>query len=117
MAYMIAPAPEAPVSHLHAGPGAAGVELTVLVPCLDEARTVADCVAAALGFLRSAGVAGEVLVADNGSSDGSQALARQAGARVIDVPRRGYGAALGAGIAAARGRFVVMGDADGSYDF
>jgi glycosyltransferase involved in cell wall biosynthesis len=117
MAYMIASAANAPVSHLHAEAGAAGLELTVLVPCLNEARTVADCVSAALGFLQTAGVAGEVLVADNGSTDGSQALARQAGARVIDVPRRGYGAALGAGIAAARGRFVVMGDADGSYDF
>lgn len=108
---------EKSVPHLHREAGAAALELTVLVPCLNEARTVARCVAAALGFLETAGVAGEVLVADNGSTDGSQALARQAGARVIDVPRRGYGAALGAGIAAARGRFVVMGDADDSYDF
>jgi len=114
---MTAPAAEPSASHLRAESGAAALELTVLVPCLNEARTVARCVAAALGFLQTAGVAGEVLVADNGSTDGSQALARQAGARVIDVPRRGYGAALGAGIAAARGRFVVMGDADGSYDF
>ena len=114
---MPAPAAEPPVLHLHAEPGSAALELTVLLPCLNEARTVARCVDAALGFLESAGVAGEVLVADNGSTDGSQALARQAGARVIDVPRRGYGAALGAGIAAARGRFVVMGDADDSYDF
>ncbi|MHB1122743.1 MAG: glycosyltransferase family 2 protein [Ramlibacter sp.] len=95
----------------------ASVELTVLMPCLNEARTAAACVMAARRFLKDSGVAGEVLVADNGSTDGSQALVRQAGARVIDVPRRGYGAALGAGIAAARGRFVVMGDADGSYDF
>ena len=94
-----------------------GVEFTVLMPCLNEARTVAACVQAARRFLAQSGAAGEVLVADNGSTDGSQALARQAGARVIDVPRRGYGLALGAGIAAARGRFVVMGDADGSYDF
>lgn len=94
-----------------------GVELTILMPCLNEARTVADCVAAAKGFLAVADVSGEVLVADNGSTDGSQALARDAGARVIDVPVRGYGAALMAGIAAARGRFVVMGDADQSYDF
>lgn len=114
---MPAPAAESSAPHLHAESGAAPLELTVLVPCLNEARTVAHCVAAALGFLQTAGVAGEVLVADNGSTDGSQALARQAGARVIDVPRRGYGAALGAGIVAARGRFVVMGDADGSYDF
>lgn len=95
----------------------APLELTVLMPCLNEARTVVACVNAARGFLQAAGVAGEVLVADNGSTDGSQALARGAGARVIDVPRRGYGAALGAGIAAARGRYVIMGDADDSYDF
>jgi hypothetical protein len=73
MAYMIAPAAESSVPHLHAGAGAAPLELTVLVPCLNEARTVARCVAAALGFLQNAGVAGEVLVADNGSTDGSQA--------------------------------------------
>lgn len=114
---MTASAGEPSTPHLHGEAGAAVLELTVLVPCLNEARTVARCVSAALGFLRAAGVAGEVLVADNGSTDGSQALARQAGARVIDVARRGYGAALGAGIAAARGRFVVMGDADDSYDF
>lgn len=93
------------------------IELTVLMPCLNEARTVAACVRAGAQFLRDAGVAGEVLVADNGSTDGSQALARDAGARVIDVPVRGYGAALMAGIASARGQFVVMGDADQSYDF
>ena len=103
-------------------PGAPAVplpalELTVLMPCLNEARTVAGCVAAARRYLAEAGVAGEVLVADNGSTDGSQELARGAGARVIDVPQRGYGAALQAGIAAARGRYVIMGDADASYDF
>jgi len=96
---------------------AAGVEFTVLMPCLNEARTVAGCVQAARRFLAQAGVAGEVLVADNGSTDGSQDLARQAGARVIHVPRLGYGAALRAGIGAARGRYVIMGDADDSYDF
>ena len=118
MAYVIAPAAESSAPHLHAAAGAPlELELTVLMPCLNEARTVVQCVVAALDFLKTAGVAGEVLVADNGSTDGSQALARQAGARVIDVPRRGYGAALGAGITAARGRFVIMGDADGSYDF
>jgi hypothetical protein len=93
------------------------VELTVLLPCLNEARTVATCVQAARRFMAESGVAGEVLVADNGSTDGSQELARQAGARVIQVPRRGYGAALLAGIAAARGQHVIMGDADDSYDF
>jgi glycosyltransferase involved in cell wall biosynthesis len=94
-----------------------GVELTVLMPCLNEARTVAKCVEAAQGFLRAAGVQGEVLVADNGSSDGSQALAEAAGARVVAIEERGYGAALIGGIRAARGRFVIMGDADDSYDF
>jgi glycosyltransferase involved in cell wall biosynthesis len=93
------------------------VELTILMPCLDEAATVGTCVAKARGFLQRSGVEGEVLVADNGSSDGSRDIAQRAGARVVEVARRGYGAALAAGIAAARGRYVVMGDADDSYDF
>lgn len=87
------------------------------MPCLNEAETVATCVEKALGFLASSGVSGEVVVADNGSTDGSQALASAAGARVVHVTERGYGAALAGGIRAARGRFVVMGDADDSYDF
>jgi hypothetical protein len=93
------------------------MELTILMPCLNEAATVARCVAKARGFLERAGIAGEVLVADNGSDDGSAALAERAGARVVQVAERGYGAALSAGIAAARGRYVIMGDADESYDF
>jgi glycosyltransferase involved in cell wall biosynthesis len=92
-------------------------ELTILMPCLDEAATVATCVAKARGFLQRAGVDGEVLVADNGSRDDSVARAEVAGARVVRVAERGYGAALRAGIAAAHGRFVIMGDADDSYDF
>jgi glycosyltransferase involved in cell wall biosynthesis len=92
-------------------------ELTILMPCLNEAATVGRCVAKARGFLERAGVEGEVLVADNGSDDGSPALAREAGARVVEVAARGYGAALAAGIGAARGRYVIMGDADDSYDF
>jgi glycosyltransferase involved in cell wall biosynthesis len=92
-------------------------ELTILMPCLDEAATVGNCVQKARAFLRRSGIDGEVLVADNGSSDDSRARAEQAGARVIEVAERGYGAALAAGIAAARGRFVIMGDADDSYDF
>lgn len=95
----------------------AAPELTVLMPCLNEARTVGSCVRAARCFIEAAGVRGEVLVADNGSEDGSPGIAREAGARVLHVPQRGYGAALLAGIAAARGRYVVMGDADDSYDF
>lgn len=87
------------------------------MPCLNEARTVEKCVRSALDFLQRNGVNGEVLIADNGSSDGSQDLARNAGARVVDVQERGYGAALLGGIRAARGRYVVMGDADDSYDF
>jgi hypothetical protein len=93
------------------------LELTVLMPCLNEERTVARCVAAAMRFLREAGLQGEVVVADNGSTDNSRALAQAAGARVVEVPDRGYGAALLGGIRAARGRFVIMGDADDSYDF
>jgi glycosyltransferase involved in cell wall biosynthesis len=92
-------------------------ELTILMPCLNEAATVATCVQKARRFLQRAAIQGEVLVADNGSSDASPALAEQAGARVVAVAERGYGAALSAGIAAARGRFVIMGDADDSYDF
>jgi glycosyltransferase involved in cell wall biosynthesis len=92
-------------------------ELTILMPCLDEAETIAACVAKARRFLEREGVRGEVLVADNGSRDGSPELARSAGARVQVVLDKGYGAALIGGIRAARGRFVIMGDADDSYDF
>lgn len=95
----------------------AWLELTILMPCLNEARTLQACISKARGFLARSGVIGEVLIADNGSTDGSQALALSLGARVVAVPERGYGAALRAGIAAARGEFVIMGDADDSYDF
>jgi hypothetical protein len=93
------------------------VELTILMPCLDEAETIETCIRKAMSFLERTGIRGEVLVADNGSVDGSPQLARRLGARVIEVPRRGYGAALIQGIDAARGDYVVMGDADDSYDF
>lgn len=93
------------------------LELTILMPCLNEAETVATCVRKARGFLQRTGVAGEVLVADNGSTDGSAELARAAGARVIAIAAKGYGSALRGGIEAARGRFVIMADADDSYDF
>lgn len=95
----------------------ATIELSVLMPCLNEARTVEDCVRTARACLAASGIVGEVVVADNGSTDGSVDLARAAGARVVHVPERGYGAALIAGIHAARGRFVIMADADSSYDF
>jgi glycosyltransferase involved in cell wall biosynthesis len=98
-------------------PANAPLELTILMPCLNEAETIATCVAKANGYLTRASVAGEVLVADNGSTDGSQALAVAAGARVVAVPEKGYGAALMGGVRAAHGRFVIMGDADDSYDF
>jgi glycosyltransferase involved in cell wall biosynthesis len=93
------------------------LELTILMPCLNEAETLKTCITKAQSFLTRAGVAGEVLIADNGSTDGSQDIARALGARVIPVQARGYGSALRAGIAAARGRYIVMGDADDSYSF
>jgi hypothetical protein len=92
------------------------LELTVLLPCLDEAETLGACIVAAQEFLTRTGVAGEVLVADNGSRDGSAQVARAAGARVAEVAERGYGSALNAGIGAATGRFTIMADSDGSYD-
>jgi hypothetical protein len=95
----------------------AEIEVSVVMPCLNEARTVGTCVTKAARALQALGVRGEVIVADNGSTDGSQVIARSAGARVVDVTRRGYGAALRGGIAAARGRYIIMGDADDSYDF
>ncbi|WP_027284239.1 glycosyltransferase family 2 protein [Rubritepida flocculans] len=98
-------------------PAEGELELTILMPCLNEAETLALCIRDAQAFLARSGVRGEVLVADNGSTDGSQAIAESLGARVVPVAERGYGAALRGGIAAARGRFVIMGDSDHSYDF
>lgn len=93
------------------------IEVSVVMPCLNEAETLAVCIEKALGFFARSGIAGEVVIADNGSTDGSQQIAITSGARVVNVPDRGYGSALQGGIAAARGRFVIMGDADDSYDF
>jgi len=93
------------------------VELSIVMPCLNEAATVGDCVKQARDALAKYGISGEVIVADNGSTDGSRELAAVGGARVVPVPMRGYGSALLTGIASARGEYVVMGDADGSYDF
>jgi glycosyltransferase involved in cell wall biosynthesis len=87
------------------------------MPCLDEAETIATCIDKARDYLDHSGVRGEILVADNGSTDGSPEIAAEHGARVVRVDERGYGAALKAGIDAAQGRFVIMGDADDSYDF
>jgi glycosyltransferase involved in cell wall biosynthesis len=93
------------------------VELSVVMPCLNEADTLATCIAKAQRALSASNIAGEIIVADNGSSDGSQAIASRLGARVVHVEAKGYGNALMGGIAAARGRYIVMGDADDSYDF
>src|SRR5215470_1170698 len=96
---------------------AAKYELTILMPCLNEAETLGVCIDKAKRYLARSGVAGEVLIADNGSTDGSQEIARTKGARVVAVSERGYGAALLAGIREARSRFIIMGDSDDSYDF
>jgi glycosyltransferase involved in cell wall biosynthesis len=93
------------------------VEVTVVMPCLNEADTLEVCIRKAWQGLQKAGVEGEVVVADNGSTDGSQDIARNGGARVVPVALKGYGNALMGGIAAARGKFIIMGDADDSYDF
>jgi glycosyltransferase involved in cell wall biosynthesis len=91
------------------------IELSIVLPCLNEAETLEVCLRKARKSLDDLGVVGEIVVADNGSTDGSQEIARNCGARVVDVPRRGYGAALTAGIAAAEGTYVLMADADDSY--
>lgn len=93
------------------------IELTVLMPCLNEARTLGTCITKALSFIEQAGVQGEILIADNGSTDDSVEVALAHGALVLHVRQRGYGAALQAGMRAARGRFVIIGDSDDSYDF
>ncbi|MGK7907236.1 MAG: glycosyltransferase family 2 protein [Synechococcus sp.] len=93
------------------------LELSIVMPCLNEAETLATCIRKAKEYLERHNVSGEVVIADNGSTDGSQDIARGLGARVISVAEPGYGSALRGGIAGARGRFVIMGDADDSYDF
>ena len=93
------------------------VELTVVMPCLNEADTLEPCISAAQSALHEGGIRGEIVVADNGSTDGSQDIARRMGARVEPVAEKGYGAALMGGIEKARGRFILMGDSDESYDF
>ena len=93
------------------------VEVSVVIPCLNEANSLACCVDKAVTAFRNAGLSGEVVVADNGSTDGSIQIAEEHGARVVQVRERGYGAALRTGIAAARGPIIIMGDADDSYDF
>lgn len=97
--------------------GSHAPEISVVMPCLNEARTLAGCIEEAADALASAGIFGEIVIADNGSTDGSQAIATSLGARVVPVAQKGYGHALRGGIEAAHGRYILMGDADGSYDF
>src|SRR4029079_11269132 len=92
-------------------------EVSIVMPCLNEADTLETCIRKAQRALAEHHISGEIVVADNGSTDGSQAIARRLGARVVNVERKGYGNALMGGIASARGKFVIMGDADDSYDF
>lgn len=92
-------------------------ELSIVIPCLNESETVGICVRNAVTWMRENSVNGEVILADNGSTDGSQEIATTGGARVLQVPEKGYGSALMGGVAAAEGRYVIMGDADDSYDF
>ncbi len=95
----------------------AEVELTIVMPCLNEAETLEKCIVKARAYIQRAGIEGEIVIGDNGSTDGSQEIARKAGARVVDVPRRGYGAAIMGAVEAAKGKYVIMGDSDDSYDF
>lgn len=93
------------------------IELSIIMPCLNEAKTIGICIKKAQGFLQKYGIKGEIVIGDNGSVDGSKEIAQSLGARVIDVPVRGYGAALMGAINAARGKYIIMGDSDDSYDF
>jgi glycosyltransferase involved in cell wall biosynthesis len=92
-------------------------EVSIIMPCLNEADTLAVCISKARQALNEQEIAGEIIVADNGSTDGSQAIATKLGARLINVTEKGYGSALMGGILAAHGKFIIMGDADDSYDF
>jgi glycosyltransferase involved in cell wall biosynthesis len=93
------------------------VEVSIVMPCLNEAETLSTCISKAQWFLDHHHLAGEIIIADNGSTDGSQYIAAELGVRLVQVPDRGYGSALRAGIAAAKGQYIIMGDADNSYDF
>ncbi|HYR49949.1 MAG TPA: glycosyltransferase family 2 protein [Candidatus Eisenbacteria bacterium] len=100
-----------------ADPSLRAVEVSVVMPCLNEAETLAACIQKAQSAIEKEGLSAEIIVADNGSTDGSQVIAKELGARLVPVARKGYGSALIGGIEAARGEFVIMGDADDSYDF
>ena len=101
----------------HTAPESETPLVTILIPCLNEATTIVACIEESQLALSDTNVTGEILVADNGSTDGSVDLARAAGARVVHVDRKGYGSALISGIRSARGKYILMGDADGSYVF
>lgn len=106
-----------PMTNSHSSGNNEPVELSIIMPCLNEAKTIGICVKKALGFLEQYGVKGEIVIGDNGSTDGSKEIARNLGARVVDVAVRGYGAALMGAINAAQGKYIIMGDSDDSYDF
>ena len=108
----ISPRPDAATND-----GVATLELSIVMPCLNEAETLEVCIKKCQNSLRENNISGEVIIADNGSTDGSQGIAERLGARVVPVARKGYGSALLGGIAAARGRYIIMGDADDSYEF
>jgi len=93
------------------------MELSIIMPCLNEAETLEVCIQKATGYLERSGISGEVIIGDNGSTDGSQDIALRCGARVVNIPLRGYGAALYGATLAARGTYIIMGDSDDSYDF
>jgi glycosyltransferase involved in cell wall biosynthesis len=93
------------------------IELTIVMPCLNEAETLKTCIDKAMSYLRNNNISGEVVIGDNGSTDGSQQIAQDCGARVIHIPRKGYGSALMGAIEASFGKYVIMGDSDDSYDF
>lgn len=93
------------------------IELTIVMPCLNEAETLKICIDKAMKYLNDNNISGEVVIGDNGSTDGSQEIARSCGARIVDIPRKGYGSALMGAIQAAKGKYVIMGDSDDSYDF
>src|SRR5580700_5463780 len=99
-----------------ATPAHTEIELSVVMPCLNEAETLGPCIEKIQSAFVAANIAGEIIVADNSSTDGSRSIAENAGARLVTVARKGYGSALMGGIAAARGKYIVMGDADGSYE-
>jgi glycosyltransferase involved in cell wall biosynthesis len=96
---------------------ASPIELSIIMPCLNEAETLAICIRKALAYLKRAQIRGEVIIGDNGSTDGSQQIALDCGARVVNIKQRGYGAALYGATLAARGQYIIMGDSDDSYDY